>query len=126
MTTLADLVPGQAFILVARATALDPQAGMTLGFYGPSGAQQGEMLISPAGVFSGQLQVPASQVPVTLVPAFAAVTEGDILASDASGETYVARAVWIAADGSYRWSASLSRQVAYTTAGWTVTGHVTL
>src|SRR5262245_4130289 len=126
MTTLAQLVPGDAFVLVARAISADPLAGMTLGFSGPSGVQQGQMVISPAGMFSGQLQVPASQVPVTRMPAFTAVTEGDVLESAASGETYVARSVWIEADGSYRWAASPSRQVTYAMAGWSVIGHVTL
>lgn len=125
MTTLADLEAGQAFIFVAQVTAIDG-AGMHLSLFGPAEAAGGTALMDPNGVLTGQLTSPAAQIPVTVVTAFAAVSAGDVLASDATGETMVARAVTLQADGSYLWSPAPAGGVAYKTEGWTIIGHVSL
>jgi hypothetical protein len=126
MATLADLQVGQAIILVGRLDAQDQVTGDTLTYFGPGSVPQGTMTISPAGQFGGQLAAPPDQIPVQLVPEFAAVTAGDILQNAGTGETYVARRVRIMTDGTYQWAASLSGIVWYTTAAWTVIGHVSL
>src|SRR5260221_623966 len=124
MTTLADLVTGDAFILLARVTAQDQVTGDTLTYYGPGGQPQGTMTISPAGVFAGQLAAPAAQVPVQRVPVFAAVSPGDVLQNTVSGETMAVRQVKIMADGTYQWAASPAGRVWYTLDAWTVIAHV--
>jgi len=126
MATLADLQIGQAIILVGRLDAQDQVTGDTITYFGPDSQPQGTMTISPAGVFGGQLAAPPDQVPVQLVPEFAAVSAGDILQNTATGETMAARQVKIMTDGTYQWCASLSGPVWYTTGDWTVIGHLTL
>jgi hypothetical protein len=125
MTTLADLTPGQAFMFVAEVTAIDG-AGTHLSLFGPASAAGGSALMAPGGALSGQLTTAPAQIPVTVVTQFAAVSVGDVLSNNASGETVVVRAVAVTADGSYQWSSSPSGGVVYKTAGWTVVGHVSL
>lgn len=125
MTTLADLKAGQAFIFVAQVTTTDA-AGTHLSLFGPASAAGGTALMDPAGVLTGQLTSPASQIPVTVVTEFAAVSAGDVLSNDATGETVVARAVTVQPDGSYLWSPSLAGGVMYRTDGWTIIGHISL
>jgi hypothetical protein len=125
VTTLADLGAGQAFMFLSVVTGIDG-AGTHLSLFGPASAAGGNALIAPDGSMTGQLTSPPAQIPVTLAAQFTAVSVGDVLANDASGETAVARAVWIQPDGSYRWSSSPSGGVVYTTSGWAVIGHVNL
>ena len=125
MTTLADLKAGQAFMFVAQVTAID-QAGVHLSLFGPASAAGGTALMDPSGVLTGQLTSAAAQIPVTVVTQFAAVSAGDVLSNDTSGETLVARAVTVQPDGSYLWSPSPSGGVPYRTDGWTIIGHVSL
>jgi hypothetical protein len=123
MTTLADLAVGDAFVLQARVTGLDQVTGMSLAYFGPDGAGQGTMVISPMGAFSGQLAGPPNAIPVQTVQIFSAVSSGDVLQHNA-GETMVARRVRIEADGSYQWSASGNGPVWYSMADWSVIAHV--
>jgi hypothetical protein len=125
MTALADLTSGQAFIFVAQVTAIDG-AGTHLSLFGPASAAGGTALIAPGGAMSGQLTTAAAQITVTVVTAFAAVTPGDVLANQASGDTMVARMVAVQPDGSYLWSSSATGGVMYRTSGWAIIGHVTL
>lgn len=125
MTTLADLKAGQAFIFVGQVTGID-QAGTHLSLFGPASAAGGTALIDPTGAMSGQLTSPPAQIPVTVVTEFAAVTAGDVLTNSSTGETMVARAVTVQADGSYLWSPAPSGGVVYRTDGWTIIGHVNL
>jgi hypothetical protein len=126
LVTLADLRPGQAFILIGRLESQDQTTGDTLTYFGPDSEPQGTMTISPAGVFGGQLAAPPDQVPVQVVPEFAAVAPGDILQNTRTGETMAARRVRIMANGTYQWSASLTGPVWYTMDDQTVAGHVSL
>ena len=125
MTTLADIAAGQAFMFVAQVTAIDT-AGTHLSLFGPASAAGGSALMDPAGVLTGQLTSPAAQIPVTVVTQFAAVSAGDVLANDTTGETMVARTVTVQPDGSSLWSPAPSGGVVYQTAGWTIIGHVDL
>jgi len=125
MTSLADLTAGQAFMFVAQVTAIDA-AGTHLSLFGPASAAGGTALMDPAGVLTGQLTSPATQIPVTVVTQFAQVSAGDVLSNDVTGETVVARKVTVTPDGSYQWSSSPSAGVVYRTAGWTIIGHVSL
>lgn len=125
MTALADLTAGQAFLFVAQVTAIDG-AGVHLSLFGPASAAGGTALMDPAGALTGQLTSPAGQIPVTVVTQFAAVSVGDVLASDTTGETVVARAVTLQPDGSCLWSPSPAGGVVYRTDGWTIIGHVNL
>lgn len=125
MTTLADLKDGQAFIFVGQVTAVDT-AGTHLSLFGPASAAGGTALIAPGGAMSGQLTSPASAIPVTVVTEFAAVAAGDVLASDTTGETMVARTVAVQPDGSYLWSPAPSGGVVYRTGGWTIIAHIDL
>ena len=125
MTTLAGLAAGQAFMFVAQVTLIDG-AGTHLSLFGPANAAGGTALMDPSGVLTGNLTSPAAQIPVTVVTQFATVAAGDVLASDATGETMVARWVAVQADGSYQWSPAPSGGVVYLTAGWTIIGHVDL
>jgi hypothetical protein len=125
VTALADLAAGQAFIFVAQVTAIDG-AGTHLSLFGPASAAGGTALITPGGAMSGQLTTAAAQIPVTVVTAFAAVTPGDVLANETSGETMVARMVAVQPDGSYLWSSSATGGVMYRTSGWVIIGHVSL
>jgi hypothetical protein len=61
-----------------------------------------------------------------VVTQFAAVSVGDVLSNDASGETVVVRWVTVQSDGSYLWSPAPSGGVVYKTAGWTIVGHISL
>ena len=125
MTTLADLKAGQAFMFVAQVTGID-QLGTHVSLFGPASAAGGSAIIGPDGSMSGQLTSPASAIPVTVVTQFAQVTAGDVLSSDATGETMVARRVQVTPDGSYQWSASPAGGVTYKTGGWSIIGHVDL
>ncbi len=125
MTTLADLRAGQAFLFVAQVVSIDA-AGTHLSLFGPASAAGGTALMDAAGVLTGQLTSPAAQVPVTVVTEFAQVSTGDVLSNNATGETVVARSVRMQPDGSCHWSSSPSGGVVYTTAGWTIIGHVAL
>lgn len=125
MTTLADLGQGAQFLFVASVTAVDGQ-GYHLSLYGPGASSAGSALIGPDGTMSGMLALPASQVPVTVVTGFAPVAPGDVLENGQTGETAVCRWSQIRGDGTVAWAASVSRQVIYPAAGWTVIGHVSL
>jgi len=125
VTALADLKAGQAFLFIAQVTLIDV-AGTHLSLFGPAQAAGGTALMDASGVLTGQLAVPAAQIPVTVVTQFAAVSVGDVLASDANGETAVARWVAVQPDGTYQWSSSPAAHVVYRTAGWTIIGHVSL
>jgi hypothetical protein len=124
MTMLADLLPGDQFLFACQVTSLDAQAGMGLALYGPDRTIAASSVISPAGVMSGQLAAPADQVPVTVVTGFAPVSVGDVMESEATGETYVARWSQIEADGAVTWSSSADHRVIYPAAGWANIGHV--
>jgi hypothetical protein len=126
VTTLADLGVGDAFVLLARVTALDQVTGMTVTFFGPDRAPQGQLVISPTGVLSGQLATAPAATPVHPVTQFRAVSVGSVLVSRGTGETMVARKVRIMGDGSYQWASSLPGGVWYTTDDWQVVGSVTL
>lgn len=125
MTTLADLKAGQAFMFVAQVTAIDA-AGTHVSLFGPASAAGGAAVIAPDGTMSGSLTSPPASIPVQVVTQFAAVTAGDVLANDATGETMVARAVSVQPDGSCLWSPAPSSGVMYRTDGWTIAGHVSL
>jgi hypothetical protein len=125
VTTLADLGAGQAFMFVAQVTAID-SAGTHLSLFGPASAAGGTALMDPSGVLTGQLTSAPADIPVTVVTQFAAVSIGDVLQNDTSGETVVARAVAVQVDGSYEWSPAASGGVVYLTAGWTIIAHVDL
>jgi hypothetical protein len=125
VTTLADLGAGQAFMFVAQVTAIDG-AGTHLSLFGPASAAGGSALMDSGGVLTGQLTSAADQIPVTVVTQFVTVSVGDVLASDSTGETMVARSVTLQADGSYQWSAAPAGGVIYKTDGWTIIGHVDL
>lgn len=126
MTTLADLKTGDEFLFACQVTSVDPTAGTGLSLYGPGRAQAATAVIAPSGAMTGQLAAPANQVPVTVVTGFTPVSVGDVLANDRTGETMVCRWSAIGPDGSVTWSASLSAQVIYPAAGFTVIGHVSL
>lgn len=126
MTTLADLTAGDTVLFVAQVSALDPATGIHIDLYGPDRALAGTVIIGLDGTFSGGLAAAPGTVPVTLVTGFTPVSEGDVLASDATGETMVARAVRVTPDGAYLWSSSPDFKVAYPATGWTIIGHVDL
>jgi len=125
MTMLADLKAGQAFIFVAQVTAIDG-AGTHLSLFGPAEAAGGTALMDASGALTGQLTSPAAQIPVTVVTQFAQVSTGDVLSSNATGETMVVRAVTVQPDGTYLWSPAPSGGVVYKTDGWSVISHVNL
>lgn len=125
MTTLADLKAGQAFMFVAVVAGIDA-GGTHLSLFGPAASAGGTALIAPGGAMTGQLTSPPDQIPVTLATQFAAISVGDVLSSDTTGETMVARLVTVSADGSYEWSPSPSGGVMYRTTGWSVIGHLSL
>ncbi len=122
---LSALTAGQAFIFVAQVTAIDG-AGTHLSLFGPAEAAGGNALMDASGVLTGQLTAAPSQIPVTVVTQFETVSAGDVLSSDATGETMVARAVTVQPDGTYLWSPAPSGGVFYKTGGWTVVAHVNL
>lgn len=124
MTVLADLAAGSQFLFACQVTSADPVAGTGLALYGPGRARAGTAVISPSGAMSGQLAAPADQVPVTVVTGFAPVSVGDVMCSEATGETMVARWSQIGPDGTVTWSSSAGHRVVYPAAGWTVVGHV--
>lgn len=125
MTTLADLAPGSQFLFVARVTSADA-AGFHLDLFGPAAEVAGSALIGPDGAMSGQLALPAAQVPVTLVTGLAPVSPGDVLESQRTGETAVCRWSQVAADGTVTWSSAAAHQVVYPASGWSVIGHADL
>jgi hypothetical protein len=125
VTTLADLGAGQAFMFVAQVTAID-SAGTHLSLFGPASAAGGSALMDSSGALSGQLTSPADQIPVTVVTEFVTVSAGDVLASNATGQTMVARAVTVQPDGTYQWSPAPAGGVIYKTDGWSIIGHVDL
>jgi hypothetical protein len=123
--TLASLTAGDTVLFVAEVSVIDT-AGFHIDLYGPDRALAGTVIIGPDGTFSGGLAAAPDTVPVTLVTGFTPVSEGDVLASDTTGETMVARAVRVDPGGSYLWSSSPDFKVAYPAAGWTIIGHVNL
>lgn len=125
MTMLSDLKAGQQFLFAAQVTAIDG-AGYHLSLFGPAEAAAGTAVISPAGAMSGQLAAAPNAVPVTVVTGFAPVAVGDVLESQQTGETAVARWSQIGPDGTVTWSASAGHRVVYPAAGWTTIGHVAL
>jgi hypothetical protein len=125
VATLADLAAGQAFMFLSVVTSIDT-AGTHLSLFGPASAAGGNALIAPDGSMTGQLTSPPAQIPVTLASQFTAVSAGDVLANNRTGETMVVRTVAVASDGSYRWSPAPSGGVVYTTVDWTTVGHVDL
>lgn len=126
MTTfLAGLAAGDQFLFAASVTAIDA-AGFHLALFGPAATPAASALIGPDGAMSGQLALPAAQVPVTVVTGMAPVSVGDVLESQRTGETAVCRWSQVAADGTVTWSSASVHQVAYPAAGWTVIGHVSL
>ena len=126
MTTFADLVPGDAFILLARVSALDQINGMTLVFFGPDRQPQGQLAVSPAGVVSGQFANAANQTPVRVVNNFRTIGVGNVMQNRRTGETVVVRQVHIELDGSYQWASSLTSPVWYTTDDWQLVGNVNI
>jgi hypothetical protein len=126
VTTLADLVAGEQFLMACQVVSIDPVNGMTLSLFGPASAEAATALIAPTGAMSGQLLTTPDQVPVNIVTGFAPFTVGDIIANNASGETVVCRWSMIKADGTSTWSSSPDHRVVYASAGWTVIGHVNL
>lgn len=125
MTSLADLRAGDQFLFAAQVTAIDG-AGFHLALFGPAAAAAGTAVIGPDGVMSGQLALPAGQVPVTVVTGLAPVATGDVLESAATGETAVCRWSAVAPDGTVTWSSSAAHRVIYPASGWTVIGHADL
>lgn len=121
MTTLADVKAGQEILFCGQVTAVD--TAYRLALYGPGAVSAGTVAIDTGtGAITGALAHPAAQVPVTVVSGFAPVTVNDVLSSEQSGETMVARASWVSPDGRCMWSPSPSRTVAYTAEGWSKIG----
>lgn len=124
MTTLGALTAGEEFLFACQVVSNDPVNGLSLTLYGPARQQAGTASISTTGVMSGQLAAPLDQTPVTTVTGYAPVAVGDLMQSDATGETMVARWSDISADGTVMWSAAVDHRVVYPAAGWTNIGHV--
>jgi hypothetical protein len=120
--TLADLKPGDQFLFACQVTTLDA-SGLGLALYGPGRTEAAAAVIAPSGVMTGQLAAPPGQVPVTVITGYAPVAVGDIMTSDATGETMVCRWSQIGPDGTVTWSAAPGHQVIYPARGWTVAGH---
>lgn len=125
MPFLAELQAGDQFLFVAS-VALTDAAGYHLSLFGPSATAAGAALIGPDGAMSGQLALPAAQVPVTVVTGLAPVTVGDVLESERTGETAVCRWSQVGPDGAVTWSSAAAHQVVYPASGWSVIGHVDL
>jgi hypothetical protein len=126
MTTLADLAPGEQFLMACQVVTIDPVIGMTLSLFGPASAQAGTAVIAPSGAMTGQLMTTPSQVPVDIVTGLAPTTVGDVLTNDTTGETVVCRWSQITPGGQSVWSSSADHLVVYASSGWTVIGHVSL
>lgn len=127
MTTLGDILAGEAFVIIARVTGRGP-AGITASLFTASATPAGQFTIAAAdGTITGQITaVPPASTPVTKVTRWTVVAVGDILQRDQTGETMVARAVDVAADGTFVWYASTARRAGYTVEGWTRIGHTDL
>lgn len=125
MTVLTDLTYGDQFLFVAQVTAIDG-AGYHLALYGPGSVQAATALIAGDGTMSGNLTGSPTTTPVTLVTGFAPVAVGDVLSSDRTGETLVARAAWITTSGQSMWANTPDAKVPYPADGWTVIAHVTI
>ena len=125
MTVLTDLAAGDQFLFVAQVTLIDT-AGYHLTLYGPGSVAAATALIDGTGTMTGSLAEAPGLVPVTKVTGFAPVAAGDVLSSDRTGETMVARSSWITAAGESMWSNTPGATVAYTAAGWTTIAHVDL
>ena len=125
MTVLTDLTYGDQFLFVAQVTSIDG-AGYHLSLYGPGAVQAATALVTAGGVMSGQLTADVSVTPVTTVTGFAPVSVGDVLSSDRTGETLVARAAWITPAGQSMWADTPDAKVAYPATGWTILAHVNL
>jgi hypothetical protein len=125
VTVLTDLGAGDQFLFVAQITTID-QAGYHLTLYGPGSVAAAAAVIGADGAMTGSLAEAPGLVPVTKVTGFAPVTAGDILTSDRTGETMVARAVWITPAGVPMWSNTPDAKVVYPATGWTQIGHVDL
>ena len=126
MTTLADLQPGEQFLFACQVTAVDQVTGMSLSLFGPGRVEAATAVIAPNGAMTGQLAAPPDQVPVTIITGFAPVGMGDVMQSDSTGETMVARWSSIGPDGTVTWSSSAHHAVIYPAYGWTNIGHVDL
>lgn len=125
MTTLADVGTGDQFLFACQITSKDT-SGLGLALYGPGRVQAAQALIAPDGTMSGTLSATPDQVPVNLVTGFSPISVGDILSSEASGETLVCRWSQINTDGTVIWSSSPDHRVVYPAAGWDLIGHVDL
>jgi hypothetical protein len=125
MTVLTDLQTGEQFLFVAQVAAIDA-GGYHLALFGPGSVQAASAVIDPTGAMTGTLSAPPDQVPITVVTGFAPITVGDVLSSDRTGETMVARSVWLTNQGVPMWANTPEATVPYPAAGWTVIGHVTL
>lgn len=125
MTTLADLAPGAQFLFVASVGAVD-DAGVHLDLFGPAATAAGTALIAPDGTMTGALAVPPDQVLVTVITGMAPVAVGDVMESQATGETVVCRWSQVSADGTVTWASAATPQVVYPASGWAVIGHADL
>lgn len=125
MTFLSDLKAGDQFLFAASVTAVDG-AGFHLSLFGPAATPAATAVIGPDGSMTGQLALPAAQVPVTVVTGFAPLSVGDVMESQRTGETAVVRWTQVDADGTVTWASSASHQVIYPAQGYTVIGHVGL
>lgn len=126
MAVLSDLGVGDAFVMLSRVSALDQVTGMTLVLFGPDRQPQAQIIVSPAGVMSGQLANPANQTPVNVVTRFRTISVGNVMVSQRTGETMVVRQVSIQPDGTFLWASSVVQPVWYTTEGWQLAGNVAL
>jgi len=125
MTFLSELEAGNEFLFVAQVTAIDV-SGFHLALFGPGAVQAAVATIDASGVMTGNLATTPNQIPVTVVTGFAPIAAGDVLASDRTGETMVARSAWITPQGESMWANTTDAKVAYSAVGWTVIGHVSL
>ena len=125
MTALSDLKPGDEFLFVGNVIAIDAQ-GYHLGLFGPASFQAAVATIDATGVLAGNLNTSPDQIPITIVTGFTPVSVGDVLTSNRTGETMVARAAWITGDGESMWANTTDAKVSYSAAGWSVIGHVDL
>jgi hypothetical protein len=124
MTVLSDVRRGDQFLLAYRCTDRDATTGLTFNVYSAARTRFGQMIMSPAGVITGQLDTTPDQLPVSLVTGFSQVALGDVMSRHETGETMVCRWVNMKLDGTVQWSASPSGQVVYGADGWSIIAHV--
>ncbi len=84
----------------------------------------GQLIIAPAGTFTGVLASAPDLIPVSLITGFAPLQTGDILERAGSGETAVVRWTSIKPDGTVQWSSSAAARIIYPADGWFIIGHV--